>query len=379
MKSNGLVLRALCTALGMCLLAPLTSGAAEPVATPSLAKAGNRARDCVGDAILDARRRERIRFVVWCSIQSGKIHFGLRRPIAGTKRTAPIAGFTAHAETTGPGAGRAVRCHRKARTVQCRGRKGGPIVVRGSIAVAQGTRCATAVWLSTAFATSVGRPAGCPGSPHRPQRIRFGYMRSFRAQFDLDWDLDGDRNAIERRIRAIARAYRRGEPVARYAMAEVGQPLRAADMRRLDFRDELLERTADALERWVPLHAADSYAGYHFDDRWPVTFYVGFTGDQEAQLAAFKSWARLFAPDHVKPFPVPPRYSENELGEFLDILLEDRDSALARLVNSLSIDSFGNVVEVGTEHVAKVRRLLAERFGADAPFRVIHQAPAVFG
>lgn len=203
-------------------------------------------------------------------------------------------------------------------------------------------------------------------------------MRGLRRDFGLDEDLEGNQAAIDRRIRRIVRAWRRGEPVARVTALQYGQPLRAADQRRIEFRDELLERTVDALESWVPVHAADTYAGYDLDDRHGVVLYVGFTGDQEAQLDAFKRQAKLFAPDHVRPFPVQPLYSERALYGLVDEIIElPRDSPLQRLVNSLTVLALPNKVEVGTENVAETRRLLAERFGPDAPFLVVFSRPGV--
>jgi hypothetical protein len=202
-------------------------------------------------------------------------------------------------------------------------------------------------------------------------------MRRFRGELGLDEDLEGNRAAIDHRIHGLIAAWRRGEPVARVAAVQYGQPLRAADERRLEFRDELLERTVDALERWVPRHAADTYAGYDIDDRHDAILYVGFTDDQDLQLAAFKSQVKLFAPDHVRPFPVQPLYAESALIQLEEEVLEPIDSPLVRLINSLGIVTLPNKIEVGTEHVAKVKRLLAERFGPDAPFLVVFARPAL--
>ncbi|HET6570723.1 MAG TPA: hypothetical protein VFG58_04465 [Solirubrobacterales bacterium] len=50
---------------------------------------------------------------------------------------------------------------------------------------------------------------------------------------------------------------------------------------------------------------------------------------------------------------------------------------MERLINSVGVAVLRNEVEVGTEHVAEVRRLLAERFGADAPFLVVFEKPGM--
>jgi hypothetical protein len=346
--------------------------------TPLLVKSGGLARDCIGEATLDARRPDAIRFIVWCSVQSGEARFSLRRAVEPrSPEAAPINAVSTRPASTGPGADKPFRCRLRGRSVQCSGRKSGPVVVRGLISVPADTRCAP-LNLRTAGTIFMSRPIGCPGThPYRP-RFRLGYMRGFREQFGLDEDLRGDRAAIDRRIRGTIRAWRRGEPVARVTASEIGMPLRPVDARRLEFRDELLDRTVDALEHWVPRHAADTYAGYWLDDEHGAILYVGFTGDQDAQLAAFKRSFDLFAPGHIRPFPVPPRYSEAQLERFAEEVVEPLDSPLARLVNSVGVVyGLANKVEIGTEHVARVRRLLVERFGTDDPFLVVFERPGV--
>lgn len=360
------------------LVAPAMSSA-SPSASASLVKSGDLARDCLGQAMLDGDHPRVIRFVLWCGVQSGEARFSLRRAEGGGSQSgAPILSFSAHPDTTGPGADRSFRCRRRVESLRCTGRKSRQLVVRGRIVVAAGTRCAVPIRLRAAEADYQGVPSGCPGT-HR-ERANFGmdYMRDFRAQLGLDEDLKGNRSAIDRRIRGIVRAWRRGEPVARVSAIQYGQPFRPADQRRLEFRDELLERTADALERWVPKHAADSYAGYELDDQHGAIFYIGFTGDQDAQLAAFKRQVKLFAPEHIKPFPVPPLYSERELAQFEEEVWEPFGSELSQLIVSTGIVSLPNKVEVGTQHVAKVKQLLADRFGPDAPFLVVFERPGVF-
>src|SRR6185295_14075178 len=216
-------------------------------------------------------------------------------------------------------------------------KKSGPVVVRGRIAVPAGSRCAVPIRMRTALVIYQRVPMGCPGAYRKRANFDMGYLRSFRREMGFDEDLKGNKAAIDRRIHGLVRAWRRGEPVARVFASWLGQPLRAADQRRLEFRDELLERTASALERWVPRHAADTYAGYEIDDEHGAIFYVGFTGDQDAQLATFKRQMKLFAPEHIRPFPVQPLYSERALYELEEEVFQPFDSPLARLVNSLKV------------------------------------------
>ena len=85
---------------------------------------------------------------------------------------------------------------------------------------------------------------------------------------------------------------------------------------------------------------------------------------------------RLIAPDRFKPFPVTPTYTEAEL-EKIWFAFPPRKSPLWGLVNETSIDYLANKIEVGTEHVARVRRLIAAHYGPDAPFEVVFARPAV--
>jgi len=54
-----------------------------------------------------------------------------------------------------------------------------------------------------------------------------------------------------------------------------------------------------------------------------------------------------------------------------------RKSPLWRLINQTYIDYLANKIAVGTQHVGRVRRLIAVRYGPEAPFRVIFARPAM--
>lgn len=336
-----------------------------------MGKGGEYARDCVGSTALVKGRPAAIRFVVWCGVQSGKVRFGLRR------REGPsIRSFPRLIAPLGRGAAGDFRCRQMVATLKCAGRLDGPAVIRGFVGVPRRTRCLP-LPLSTAGILSVGRPTGCPHTrPQRPPHD-WAYMRGFRRDFGLDPDLQGDQQAIDRRIRGLVRAWIRGNPVARATEAELGLPLRPRDQAELEYRDEYLNRDSTAIERWGPRHAPSTYAGWDFDHEHGGIFYIGFVGDQEAQIAEFERQVTVLAPERIKPFPAAPRYSEVQLGEFEEELLDlPPQSKLLRLVNSIGTDYLKNRVEVGTEHVAVVRRLLAERFGPENPALVFFEKPA---
>jgi hypothetical protein len=343
-----------------------------PTATGSLIKGGNFARDCLFNPVLDGQRSQRIRFVVWCSTEAGGVRFRLRRVDHGE-----ITGISRIAEATGSGRAGAFRCRKVKQIVECAGHKHGPVVIRGWIEVRNGERCEPLYSPSANFIFR-GKADGCSRRHYEPH-FSLGYMRSFRHEFGLDLDLGNNRAAIDRRIRAIIRSWRRGEPVARVSAAEIGQPLRPVDQRELEFRDELLDRTVGALESWVPSHAATTYAGYWIDDQvhGGAVVYVGFTQEQEAQLDAFKKQVQLFAPDHVKPFPIAPEYSEAELEAWSEKVFIPARSSISNLASSAGVNVEENKVEVGTQHVAKMKRLLRARFGTLDPFLVVFERPGI--
>jgi hypothetical protein len=357
-------------ALAALLVLP-AAAASAPIATESMGKAGDHARDCVAEASLDRERPALVDYVVWCAVQSGKVRFSV-----GRAEDAEVGGFSRSLSPSGPGASGLFHCARSGQRVRCDGRKSGPVTLRGWLAVPAQTRCSVAIQISTPGILYMAKPAGCPHSRPEPAPRDFRYMREFRRNFGLDPDLEGQPAAIDRRIHNLVRAWRRGNPVARVTNVELGLPLRAVDDRELEYRQAYIEQTARVLERWVPGHAASTYAGYDVDHEHGGIFYIGFTGDQDAQLAAFKRQFDLIAPERIRPFPTPPTHSEREL-RALEREVVKWWMANEGAISSLSIATLANKVEVGTERVAETRRLLAERFGADAPILVVFARPPV--
>lgn len=359
-----------CTLVAIALAAAPASAAEEPTASASLSKVGDRARDCTAETFVDKSRSGGVGFVVWCGIQSGKVRFTLKQ-----RKEGRFTSFSRRLEVKGRGAGAPFRCYQRGETVKCVGRKRGPATIRGWVTVEPSSRCVLSTMVETTGSTYVGLPLGCPGTkPPRPPR-NMGYFRGFRRQFGLDPDLHGNRAAIDRRIRGLIRAWERGNPVARYTTVNLGLPLRPRDQRELDYRGDYLEQTYKELDEWVPRHARDTYAGYDMDHEHGGIIYIGFVGDQAAQLRAFLSSFKSIAPGRIKPFPVPPRYTEAHLWRLAEEVWEPPNSRLGELINTISVDTLANVVTVGTEHVAEVKRLIAAKYGPDAPFRVEFAGP----
>ncbi|MDQ2631340.1 MAG: hypothetical protein M3Y75_10300 [Actinomycetota bacterium] len=342
--------------------------------TDSLVKAGGHARNCVGETFASKGNPGVISFTVWCGIQTGEVRFTLRQAKEGR-----IVNFSRRLGVSGRGAAAPFHCYRRSEVVRCAGRKQGPVTIRGWIAVDEGSRCSRTTILATERLLHMGKPVGCPGvRPPQPPRD-MGHMRRFRREFGLDLDLDGNRAAINQRIQALISAWKRGEPVARYTNASWGLPLRARDERELEYRHKYLEQFNEELYPWVRLHAQTTYAGYDMDHAHGGIIYVGFVGDQDAQLATFMSSLNSIAPGRIKPFPVPPKYSMAHLVELqVEIATQPVKSegpGWGQFINRVGINVLGNVVEVGTDHLDEVRRLIAEKYGPDAPISVVFSPP----
>lgn len=363
-------------AVGLLLCLTAVLGAGAQAASPSSTSASGRAQDCTTEAKLSPEDRSVVRYVVWCGVQSGRVTLKIRRP-----RGPAVLGFGRTAQAVGPGASGPLRCRaQRGGRVACVGRASGPVTFRGSVTVAPRTRCAAPLSLNVWKWTgdSVSFPAGCPKS-YRERPRHLNQIISERAYYGLDLDLKGDREAIVRRAKGLLRAWRRGDPVARWTSQEevFRMPLTAAEQVELEYRDTYREHFQDLIEEsdWVKKNAPDTYAGYELDEAAGGIIYVGFTAEPEAMLEKLRQ--RLIAPDRFKPFPVTPTYTEAEL-EKIWFAFPPRKSPLWGLVNETSIDYLANKIEVGTEHVARVRHLIAVRYGPDAPFEVVFAEPVVF-
>jgi hypothetical protein len=355
-------LAVLAVALCLCLL-----GIAATVA-PGAEENRGRARDCTTEAMLDRGSPSVIRYVVWCGVQEGRVTLRIKR-----KRGA-LSGFSSTAAASGPGAAGPMRCRAlPGGRAFCSARKSGPVTFRGSVAVPRGTRCASLLSLNVWRWTgdSVDFPSGCPHSYEARER-RVGQILSDRAWHGLDRDLVGDRAARLRRAEGLLAAWRRGDPVARWTSEEeaFGMPLRAFEQAELEYRDIYREHFQDMVEGgdWVKSNAPDSWAGYELDEAAGGIIWVGFTKEPEALLEKLRR--SLIAPERFRLFPVQPRYTEAQL-EKIWFSFPRPKSALWDLVNSTSIHYIVNKIEVSTEHVARVRRLIAEEYGPEAPFEVV--------
>jgi len=201
-------------------------------------------------------------------------------------------------------------------------------------------------------------------------------IKQYRREEGLDLDLAGHPRQIAARRRALLKACRDGEHWARSSASVWGVPLRKADFKLMDFRQKVLSRWIQQFEPWLTRHpeAAAAYAGYFPNPEKGGWIYIGFTVDQEALVAEMKSQLHLFGAGLIRPFPYQPLYTEAELYALLEDISEDEKTG--KLWNGLFVDTEHNKVAVMTTKVAKMRALIAERFGPEAPVEVEFGEPA---
>jgi hypothetical protein len=333
-----------------------------------------RAADCTTAAELVTESGSAIRYAVWCGAQNGRVTLRIRRPHG----SAPHR-FSPTARASGPGAAGPLHCDSRGDRVLCSGWAHGAVTFRGKIEVAVGSRCSTKLLLNVWRWTgdTLSYPVGCPHAYSERERTvgEILYERSYRG---LDRDLAGHHAAKARRAESLLAAWHRGNPVARWGALEEAfrMPLFAPEQVELEYR-ETYRRAFQRLigeTDWIAENAPSTYAGYEIDEAAGGIIYVGFTAEPEASLNQLKK--RLIAPDRFRPFPVTPTYTLAEL-EKLWLPPEGHETGSWKLVNGSSIDALANKVELTTEHVARVRRMIAKEYGPEAPFEVIYGRPPV--
>jgi hypothetical protein len=198
----------------------------------------------------------------------------------------------------------------------------------------------------------------------------FKSIAEYRRQEGLDLDLAGHPKEIAARIRGLLRAWREGDKWARSSDSVWGAPLRKADFRLMNYRQEVLRRWGNQFEGWLARHpeAASTYAGYYANPEKGGWIFVGFTAEEDKLVAEMKRELHVFGPGLIRPFPHQPRYTEAELDALQNSIIEEESSE--PLWNSLGIETEANKVTVTTTQVAKVRAVLAERYGTEAPILV---------
>src|SRR5262249_19703383 len=117
-----------------------------------------------------------------------------------------------------------------------------------------------------------------------------------------------------------------------------------------------------------------SFADYYVDEEAGGVIYVGFTTEQDAQVAQLKAELQLMAPGKVRPFPFQPRYTSAELDSLMERITEGSNW---RLLSSVGIEARLTKVVVEPTHVAKVRAISRAESGPEAPIEVTFGTPPV--
>jgi hypothetical protein len=214
-------------------------------------------------------------------------------------------------------------------------------------------------------------PAASSGRAHgRREVMTYAKIARYRRENGLDLDLAGRPKAIAARTHELLAAWRDGEHWARSTASVWGAPLRNADLKLMSFRQKVLRRWNEQFEPWLARHpeADATYAGYFADPEKGGWIYIGFTAEQRSLVARMKRELHLLGPDLLRPFPYQPAHTEAELGALTESLSEEE--SLWKLMNSIGIEAKINKVTVSTTKVARLRAILAERYGPDAPIKV---------
>lgn len=217
----------------------------------------------------------------------------------------------------------------------------------------------------TASSSSFVRPLG----PGRPTVVS---VKHFRRRFGLDLDLNGQVAALNRRAKKLVAAWLAGDPFALRTARQWGSPLRHSDAQELRYRKKYVDQARSAIPGWIASRGVSTYAGLYVDERKGGVVQVGFTGDQESQLALMLSEVVLLAPERVTFLPVFPTHTLAEL-EALRQAVSTKDWRLNGVdpIMSVAIDVPTNRIRITTRLVAAVTAMVVGEFGADAPILVV--------
>jgi len=364
-------------ALGVALVLLLSlvgAGNAAGFGPSAIPVAPGKADDCSAATSVVPGSKTSVEYVIWCGPARGRFTLTL----APTKHSAPVR-WGGSPRVDGPGAAGHPRCAPAGAERVCRVRKLGPVTIRGRFRVPAGA-CASKVEVQIksgqGFLAGEGfwtQPWGCPGSKAPPPPSVARIVR-FYLQEDLGPALTGDRAAVVAKAKVLRRAWIEGEPVERWSARAWGAPVDRADAEELALRLRSTEQAANAIPDWIHEHRLGSiYAGWYWGPEG--TIYVGFTREAEKMLTRLKADVDFVAPSRVKLFATPPLYTETALEKLTEKVVEavtGPDEAKYKIVE-IGVDILANKVEVGARHAAATRRLLAERFGPDAPIEVVHR------
>jgi hypothetical protein len=335
------------------------------------------AADCTTGAELAPGSADEIDWAVWCGPTPGRFTLELGHPKGSVT---PI--WEGRVKVAGPGAVGMPACAKSGDKEVCRVRKSGPVTLRGSFRVPGGA-CVRAIdiWLKTGGGhegEGFGKKAwGCPGS-NAPHALSVGRIVSFYVQEDIGPALHGGRAAVVAKAKQMRRAWIREAPVERWSADAWGAPVGRAEAEELALRLRMTQQAGGAIPRWVHENQLGSiYAGWFWGREGDI--FVGFTKEPDAMVARLKADVPFIAPGRVKPFARPPLYNESQLEDWMERVVEGIEGFGEKPygITHIDVDVLANAVEVGAEHVAATKRLMAELFGPEAPIEVVKGFPAI--
>jgi tripartite motif-containing protein 71 len=219
-----------------------------------------------------------------------------------------------------------------------------------------------------------------PPDPETPMPPSFRSILEFREEHGLEvvFPVANESELNERIFNLIGAWNNPNTPageVARATMDRWGVPLRSEDAAELEYRLGYWQQAQAAIPAWVNANAPASFAGFYLDERAGGLIRVGFTGQQQAQVDALKQGAGLAAASRVTGFASVPQHSLASLEALEGQIIGAVPGYPSGLIVRVSVDVRSNSVIVGATDVGLATSKLQSSFGAQAPIRVVKEAP----
>jgi len=229
---------------------------------------------------------------------------------------------------------------------------------------------------------SVTIPRTPPPVPGYPVPPKFSEIQKFREDYGLEvvFPVANERELVERIFNLINAWHSPHTPageVARASRERWGVPLRPADVAELEYREWLYDVNGERIDQWVEATSPGSYAGYYMDHAAGGIMHIGFTQNQESELASMvTSLSLVGGSSRLDIYPTTPTASYLAVRATAQSVLGAMESnpTLANLVVSVEDDEAGKATRVGTANVAQVESMLDQMLGANAPVTVEYEA-----
>ncbi|HYJ21531.1 MAG TPA: hypothetical protein VEW07_05860, partial [Solirubrobacterales bacterium] len=226
----------------------------------------------------------------------------------------------------------------------------------------------------------VNVPYTPPPDPEADEPPKFADILSFREEFGLDLDIQGDEEAINDRVYNLIGDWHNPNTaagqVARATMNRWGVPLRSVDAAELEYRNWFYGLNTERIDRWVEETQPSSFAGYYIDHAAGGIMHIGFIDNQAERLTSLAASLSLVAGERLQVYPTAPTtsyLSVQTASESVSNAIESNPT-LGELVVSVKFDESGKTVRVGTPNVIQVKSILDQVLGSGAPIAVEYDA-----